>query len=119
MLNEGNDHRILFIAANFRREVTATVLWLREHAIDARCIKVVPYRFDDEFFIDLQQVIPPPEAADYMIRMVEKGSEEKSAKAVQGGRHRRAWRSGRRRWESFEPPGSKDGRISVHPVTAG
>lgn len=64
VLNEGNDQRVIFIAANFRREVTATVLWLREHQIDVRCIKAIPYRFGEELFLDLQQVIPTPEAAD-------------------------------------------------------
>ncbi len=87
VLNEGNDQRIVFIAANFRREVTSTVLWLREHQIDARCVKVVPYRFADQLFIDLQQVIPTPEAADYMIRMAEKDTEEKTAKGAQRWSH--------------------------------
>src|SRR6056297_381334 len=83
VLNDGTNQRVVFIAANFRREVTATVLWLREHQIDARCVKVVPYRFEQEIFVDLQQVIPTPEAADYMIRMAEKDSEEKSAQGAQ------------------------------------
>lgn len=83
VLNDGTNQRVVFIAANFRREVTSTVLWLREHQIDARCIKVMPYKFGEELFVDLQQVIPTPEAADYMIRMAEKDSEEKSAKGVQ------------------------------------
>ncbi|PLX37894.1 MAG: hypothetical protein C0606_06455 [Hyphomicrobiales bacterium] len=87
VLNEGNDQRIVFIAANFRREVTATVLWLREHQIDARCVKVIPYKYGEELLIDLQQVIPTPEAADYMIRMVQKDAEEKTAKGAQERRH--------------------------------
>lgn len=87
VLNAGNDQRIVFIAANFRREVTSTVLWLREHGIDARCIRVVPYLFGTEVLIDLQQVIPTPEAADYMIRMAEKDTEEKSAKGAQKARY--------------------------------
>lgn len=87
VLNDGTNQRIVFIAANFRREVTATVLWLREHQIDARCVKVVPYRFGDEVFVDLQQVIPTPEAADYMIKMAQKDSEEKSAQGAQRQRH--------------------------------
>jgi hypothetical protein len=88
VLNDGTNQRIVFIAANFRREVTATVLWLREHQIDARCVKVGPYKFGEEIFVDLQQVIPTPEAADYMIRMAEKGSEERSASTAQGHRHK-------------------------------
>ncbi|TNE56835.1 MAG: DUF4268 domain-containing protein [Sphingomonadales bacterium] len=87
VLNEGNDQRVVFIAANFRREVTATVLWLREHQIDARCIKAIPYRFGEELFLDLQQVIPTPEAVDYMIRMAQKETEEKSAIGVQRRSH--------------------------------
>lgn len=117
VLNDGTDQRIIFIAANFRREVTATVLWLREHQIDARCIKVMPYKFGEELFIDLQQVIPTPEAADYMIRMAEKDSEEKNAKGAQRWSHQMRvefWEqaleglrgAGLERWQNITP--SKD-----------
>jgi hypothetical protein len=114
VLNDGTDQRIVFIAANFRREVTATVLWLREHQIDARCIKVMPYKFGEELFIDLQQVIPTPEAADYMIRMAEKDSEEKSAKGELRRSHQTRlefWsdvleamrKAGLERWQNINP----------------
>lgn len=83
VLNPGNDQRLIFIAANFRKEVTATVLWLREHRIDARCFKVVPYTFGEELFVDIQPVIPTPEAADFMIGMAEKESEAKSTQGAQ------------------------------------
>ncbi|PVA10192.1 hypothetical protein DC366_11140 [Pelagivirga sediminicola] len=117
VLNDGTDQRILFIAANFRREVTATVLWLRDHQIDARCIKVVPYKFGEEMFVDIQQVIPTPEAADYMIRMAEKDSEEKNAKGAQRWSHQMRmefWEqalqalrgAGLERWQNITP--SKD-----------
>jgi len=117
VLNDGTNQRIVFIAANFRREVTATVLWLRDHQIDARCIKVVPYKFGEEMFIDIQQVIPTPEAADYMIRMAEKDSEEKNAKGAQRWSHQMRmefWEqalqalrgAGLERWQNITP--SKD-----------
>ena len=78
VLNPGNDQRLIFIAANFRKEVTSTVLWLREHRIDARCFKVTPFSFGEELLIDIQPVIPTPEAADFMIGMAEKENEAKS-----------------------------------------
>lgn len=117
VLNDGTNQRVVFIAANFRREVTATVLWLREHQIDARCVKVVPYRFGEEIFVDLQQVIPTPEAADYMIRMAAKDSEEQSAKGAQQWSHQMRlafWQetldalreAGFERWQNITP--SKD-----------
>lgn len=83
VLNPGHRQRMVFIAAHFRKEVTATVLWLREHGIDARCLKVVPYPYGEELFIDIQPVIPTPEAADFMISMAEKETEEKSAQVAQ------------------------------------
>jgi hypothetical protein len=90
------------------------VLWLREHQIDARCVKVVPYQFGEEIFVDLQQVIPTPEAADYMIRMAEKDSEEKSAKGAQRWSHQMRlefWEkalealrgAGLERWQNITP----------------
>ncbi|GAA3874489.1 DUF4268 domain-containing protein [Celeribacter arenosi] len=88
VLNPGNDQRLMFIAAHFRKEVTATVLWLREHRIDARCFKVVPYVFGDELFVDIQPVIPTPEAADFMIGMAEKETEARGAQGEQKSRHK-------------------------------
>ena len=85
-LNAGNEQRLVLIAANFRKEVTATVLWLLGHGVRAQCFRVVPYSFGEELFIDLQQIIPTLEAPDYMIGMAAKDSEEKS---VQGARQRR------------------------------
>ena len=39
----------------------------------------MPYSFGEELLIDLQQIIPTPEAADYMIGMADKESEEKAS----------------------------------------
>ncbi len=114
VLNDGTNQRVIFIAGSFRREITATVLWLRDHQIDARCIKVVLYRFGDELLIDLQQVIPPPEAADYMIRMAEKDSEEQSVKGAQRRSHQLRYefweraldklrQAGLQQWQNISP----------------
>ena len=78
ILNTGSEQRMILIAANFRKEVTATVLWLLGHGVRAQCFRVLPYSVQDELFIDIQQIIPTPEAQDYMIRMAAKDSDEKS-----------------------------------------
>ena len=117
VLNAGNEQRLILVAANFRKEVTATVLWLIGHEIRAQCFRVVPYSFGEELLIDLQQIIPTPEAADYMIGMAAKESEEKSVQGTQKRRHelRRAFwtktleelrRRGVSRYENISP--SKD-----------
>ncbi len=78
VLNPGNDQRMIFVAAKFRPEVTATILWLLSRGIRAHCFKATPYAFGDELMLDIQQIIPPPEAADYMIRISNKDNEEKA-----------------------------------------
>ena len=85
VLNGGNEQRLVLIAANFRKEVTATVLWLLGHGVRAQCFRIVPYSFGEELFLDLRQIIPTPEAADYMIGMAAKDSE---AQSVEGARKR-------------------------------
>lgn len=86
-LNPGNGQRMIFIAANFRREVTATVMWLINRGIQAQCFRVVPFSYGEELFLDLQQIIPPPEAADYMIGISSKEVEETTAQGTQKRRH--------------------------------
>ena len=88
VLNGGNDQRLMFIAANFRKEVTAAVLWLLGHSIRAQCFRVVPHVLGEQLFVDLQQIIPTPEVADYMIGMATKGAEEKSAEDAQQRSHK-------------------------------
>lgn len=83
VLNAGNEQRLMLVAANFRKEVTSTVLWLIGHGIRAQCFRIVPFGFGQEILVDLQQIIPTPEAADYMIGMADKESEEKSSQRKQ------------------------------------
>lgn len=88
ILNPGNDQRVIFIAANFRKEVTATVLWLLGHGIKVQCFGVVPLTYNEELFLDLRQIIPTPEAEDFMIGMATKETEEKSTQGTQRKSHR-------------------------------
>ena len=53
VLNAGNEQRLMLVAANFRKEVTSTVLWLIGHGIRVQCFRVVPYGFEQELLIDL------------------------------------------------------------------
>ena len=78
-LNSGSSQRFILVAANFRKEVTSAVLWLISNGIKAQCIKATPFTFNDKFLLDITQIIPTPEAEDYIIKMSSKDSEEKEA----------------------------------------
>jgi hypothetical protein len=75
------DVRIILVSADFGREITTAVLWLnRFEGMDIRCVRLVPYEIHGAVFLDIQQVIPLPEAADYQVRLRRKDvARERSA----------------------------------------
>lgn len=77
LLLNSNDQRIFFIANNYRKEVTSTVLWLLDHDIHIRCFKATPYSLGSELFLQIEQIIPLPETAEFMIDAKEKQKEKK------------------------------------------
>ncbi len=79
-LNPRNSQRIILVAGEFRKEVTNTALWLLDRKIDVKCVKVSPYKLGDQLLVDIQQIIPVPEASEYMVRLIRKDDEEIKAK---------------------------------------
>jgi hypothetical protein len=87
-LNTLKSQRLILVAAHYRKEVTNTVLWLSQFGVICQCFKVTPYQAGAELFLNVEQIIPTPEAADFMIGMMTKEAEEKSASHEQLNRHR-------------------------------
>ena len=77
VLNSGNSQRLIFVAANFRKEVTSTALWLLGHGLQLQCLRATPYIDDTTVFLSLEQIVPPPETKELMISMSEKEREDK------------------------------------------
>ena len=80
-LNVSNTQRIIMVAANFRKEVTATALWLMGFGLSVKCFKVTPYIAGDQRFLTFDQIIPVSDASDYMITMARKAHSEATAKS--------------------------------------
>jgi hypothetical protein len=51
------DVRIILVSADFSKEVTTSVLWLNDHGLDIRCVRLKPYKLDDRVVIDAEQLI--------------------------------------------------------------
>lgn len=71
-----DDQRIIMVAANFRKEVTSTALWLLEHNVRIKCIKVTPYELEGNILLDTEQIIPITDAEEYLIKVANKKQEE-------------------------------------------
>lgn len=74
--------RIILVAADFGREITTTVLWLNGLVgMDIRCVRLVPYDIDGKVVLDIQQVLPLPEAADYQVKLRRKDAARDRARS--------------------------------------
>jgi hypothetical protein len=85
-LNAGLGQRVVLIAANFRKEVTSTVLWLLNHKVRMQCFRVTPFSMGDQLLMNVEQIIPVRDAEEYVIRMAHKTQDEAEA---QSSRQRR------------------------------
>lgn len=75
-LNQGTTQRIMMVAGSFRKEVTSTVLWLMNFNIRIQCFKVTPFSFNDQLFLNVEQILPVKDAEEYAITIATKAREE-------------------------------------------
>jgi hypothetical protein len=70
--NFAPDVRVILVSEDFGKELTTAVLWLRDRDIDIRCIRLRPYQDGETRLVDVQQIIPLPEANEYQVQLREK-----------------------------------------------
>ena len=76
--NFAQDVRIILVSAEFSKEITSTVLWLNDYGLDIRCVRMKPYNDNGRTLVDIEQVVPLPEASAYQVGVSEKKRKEKS-----------------------------------------
>lgn len=76
----GEDVRIVLASADFSKELTTSVLWLNERDLDIRCVRLRPHMDGGRVLLDIQQVIPLPEASEYLVGLREKATEARDAR---------------------------------------
>lgn len=87
-LNVGeNTQRIFFVAANFRKEVTSSVLWLSKFGLDIKCFKVTPFKYNNRVLIDFDQIIPIKDAEEYTIKIAAKTQEATQVSSTVAARY--------------------------------
>jgi hypothetical protein len=74
------DVRIVLASAEFSKEITSSVLWLIDHGIDIRCVRLKPYSLAARLLVDVQQIVPLPEAPQYQFQVREKAQREREAR---------------------------------------
>lgn len=76
--NFAQDVRVILVSAEFSKEITSTVLWLNDYGLDIRCVRIKPYNDNGRTLVDIEQVIPLPEAIEYQVKVGEKNRQERT-----------------------------------------
>ena len=76
-----NQVRIVLASADFSKEITSAVLWLNGQGLDIMCFRMRPYAFQGRVLLDVQQVIPLPEAAAFQVAIREKSLAQAAVEA--------------------------------------
>ncbi|MCK5284902.1 MAG: DUF4268 domain-containing protein [Alphaproteobacteria bacterium] len=87
ILNKGVTQRVILIAANFRKEVTSTVLWLLNFKLRVQCFKVTPYSMGEELFLSVDQIIPTKDTEEFMMGLADKAQDEIIGVTQEKNRH--------------------------------
>jgi hypothetical protein len=54
-------------------------MWLNKRDSDIRCVRLQPYRLGEELLLDIEQIIPLPEAEEYQVKVREQASAQRAA----------------------------------------
>ena len=77
----GDEVRVVLASAEFSRELTTSVLWLNDHGLDIRCVRMRPYENNGQRLLEVQTIIPLPETAGYQVKLRERKKTEQAARA--------------------------------------
>lgn len=86
-LNKGISQRIILVAANFRKEVTSTVLWLSNFRVRLQCFRATPFALGDELFLNVEQIIPTKDTEEFTIGLADKAKDEIEGIETEARRH--------------------------------
>lgn len=64
--------RIILAAADFSKEITTSVLWLNQMELNITCVRLNLHKLNGELLLNVEQIIPLPEAESYQIELREK-----------------------------------------------
>ena len=74
------DVKIILVSADFSKELTTSVIWLNNNGLDIKCVRLKPYDYDGKILVDVQQIIPLPEAEDYQVSIKNKTIQKKASR---------------------------------------
>jgi len=77
--------RIILIASSFDNQTLSAVAWLISNNVDISCFELSPIKIGDNYFIDINRILPPPALEDFYVEVDDKkrqGYQEKRSTPI-------------------------------------
>ena len=71
---------MVLVSSDFSKELTTSVMWLNERNIDIRCVRFILHKYQSQILVDVQQIIPLPEAESYQEKIKQQSEERREAR---------------------------------------
>jgi hypothetical protein len=66
--------RIILAASDYDEQTLSAVAWLNSNHVDMSCFKLIPYKIDNEIYLDAEKLLPITEYEDYYVNLMDKSS---------------------------------------------
>ncbi|HCL4447780.1 TPA: hypothetical protein N2D04_003841 [Clostridium botulinum] len=64
--------RIILIASCFDKQTLSAAAWLIANDVDISCFELSPMKIEDNYFIDINRILPPPALEDFYVEVDDK-----------------------------------------------
>lgn len=64
-----SNQRIILIASSFDSQTLSAVAWLIANNVDISCFELSPMKIGDNYFIDINRILPPPALEDFYVEV--------------------------------------------------
>ena len=78
--NFNKNQKIILVASDYDEQTLSAVAWLNSNNVDISCFKIIPYKINDEVYINIEKVLPLNTYKDYYVNFLDspiKGSTQK------------------------------------------
>jgi len=62
--------RLVLLASSFDPQTLSACAWLAKSGINIRCVQVSPQKYNGQYFLSIEQLIPPPTLEDFYVEVV-------------------------------------------------
>jgi hypothetical protein len=64
--------RIVLIASSFDDQTLSACAWLSKNSVDLCCITISPIKYNQQYFLKIEQLIPPKPIDEYFVEVAER-----------------------------------------------